>query len=76
LRERNIKILENHLEGVEENAKLTTNDATMEKYNPDQKHLMYNIAKKKRKDGIDEGIFQKIKHETTEMLAKHLAAED
>ena len=48
----------------------------MEKYNPDQKHLMYNIAKKKRKDGIDEGIFQKIKHETTEMLAKHLAAED
>ena len=63
MKERNIKILENHLEGREGNIKLTSNDATEEKYNPDQAHLMYNIAKKKRKDGIYEGIFQKVKHE-------------
>ena len=48
----------------------------MEKYNPEDKHAMYNIAKKKRKDGIDEGIFQKIKDETRDQLGKHLAAED
>ena len=45
----------------------------LQKYNPDHDQIVYEMAKKKKKQNIDEGIYQKVKQGMEENMMNFAA---